>query len=508
MEEKRTGKKKLIIGIVIYALLFLAIVLIANLKQLNEWLGSVLRLLRPVLIGLGISYLCNPFFRFFERKLFFKLRPPSLRRAVSLVCTYLTVILIIALILLLIVPQLLESIVTFASNLDSYISSAIGQVNKLIENINELIDRFIQNGTALIEPLEESALRENLTGIFGGNGKNMMEQIGNINVKPLTDMIGNALDVLADVLFSFFISIYLLSTKEKRYAQIMKLRRALFSDNTNAHITRFCTIADRSFGGYIEGKLVDSLIIGILAYIAFVIFGIPYELLLATFIGITNIVPVIGPLIGAIPTSLILLLSYPDKVIPFIIIVIILQQIDGNIIGPKILGNNTGVSSLCVMIAVTVTGSLWGLVGMLLGVPLFATVLELTDEYVTTRLQKKGMPSGVENYYSNDAIVDPARNAHITTDKTVQKLERLSLRISKKQENGEKLLKREKFVLDFYGLLNRKHIIVEMTDEERSRYSAEEARKAAKREAEEFLQKYRTEAAVTAESTSDTDAVQ
>jgi hypothetical protein len=267
----------------------------------------------------------------------------------------------------------------------------------------------------------------------------------------------------------------------------MKFRHALFSDTANARITRFCTVADRSFGGFLEGKLLDSLIIGILAYVIFSIFGIPYALLLASFIGITNVVPIIGPFIGAIPTAFILLLSAPEKVIPFLIIVIILQQIDGNIIGPNILGNNTGVSSLCVMIAIIVMGSLWGLVGMLLGVPLFATILDLTDEFTTSRLQKKGLPSGVENYYSDDSIVDPTKNAHVTTDKAVQKLERHAHRIQKKRENNEPISKRESFVLGFYNFLNRHHIIMEMTDAESARYSVEEATARVKEEADAHL---------------------
>lgn len=499
MEEKSKGKKIAVISVAVSAVLLLAIVLIGALDQINGWLLGVLRLLRPVLIGLAVSYLCNPYFRFFERKVFFKLRPPSLRRTLSLICTYLLVLLIIALILLLIIPQLLESIAQFASNYDAYLASAIRQVNKTITAINDLASRATGNDTPLLELLEIGNLRQKVSALFGTEGKSLMEYLTSIDIKPITAMISEFFDVLADSLFGFFISLYLLSTKEKRYAQIMKLRRALFNDKANAHITRFCTIADRSFGGFLEGKLLDSLIIGVLAYVALSIFGIPYALLLSTFIGITNIVPIIGPIIGAIPSALILLLSAPEKVIPFIVIVIVLQQLDGNVIGPKILGNNTGVSSLCVMIAITMMGSLWGFVGMLLGVPLFATLLELTDEYVVARLQKKGLPSGVENYYSNDALVDPSRNAHLTTDKAVQKLERRALRISRKQENGEKPTRLEKLTLDFYSFLRSKRLIAEMTDEEQTRYSAEEARKLALRQAEEYLQKRRTEQELSAD---------
>ena len=275
MEEKSKGKKIAVISVAVSAVLLLAIVLIGALDQINGWLLGVLRLLRPVLIGLAVSYLCNPYFRFFERKVFFKLRPPSLRRTLSLICTYLLVLLIIALILLLIIPQLLESIAQFASNYDAYLASAIRQVNKTITAINDLASRATGNDTPLLELLEIGNLRQKVSALFGTEGKSLMEYLTSIDIKPITAMISEFFDVLADSLFGFFISLYLLSTKEKRYAQIMKLRRALFNDKANAHITRFCTIADRSFGGFLEGKLLDSLIIGVLAYVALSILEFP-----------------------------------------------------------------------------------------------------------------------------------------------------------------------------------------------------------------------------------------
>lgn len=492
MKEKKVEQRTWIVIGTVVALTVLLILLIGNLEQLNQWLGGIIKILRPVLIGLAVSYLCNPFFRFFERKVFFRLQPPSLRRTLSLVCTYLTALLILALILLLVIPQLIESVINFASNYDSYVDSAIRQANKFIDSINGMLSRLPSNNPSRLEPLNEAILQEKLSNLFGASSKDFFSQIKDLDVKPLADMISNALSLLADTVFGLFFSIYLLSTKEKRYAQVMKFRRAVFSDEANSTITRFCRIADRSFGGFLEGKLLDSLIIGLLAYVAFLIFKIPYALLLATFIGITNIVPIIGPFIGAIPSALILLLSAPEKVIPFLIIIIVLQQLDGNVIGPNILGNNTGVSSLCVMIAIIVMGSLWGLVGMLLGVPLFATILELTDELATNRLQKKGLPSGVENYYSDDSIVEPTKNAHVTTDKTVQKLERVAHRIRKKQDRNEPISKWEALVLRFYGFLNRHHIIIEMTDAESARYSVEEATAQAKEEADAFLTAYRS----------------
>ena len=297
--------------------------------------------------------------------------------------------------------------------------------------------------------------------------------------------------MLADTLFGFFISLYLLSTKEKRYAQVMKLRRALFGNAVNQKITDFCRVADRSFGGFIEGKLLDSLIIGVLTYVIISIFQIPYALLIAAFVGVTNIVPIIGPILGAIPTSFILLLTAPAKVIPFLIIIVVIQQLDGNVIGPKILGNNTGVSSLCVVIAIATMGSLWGLVGMILGVPLFATVLELVDELAVEKLQKKGMPSGLENYYAGDTVVDPEKNVYSTTDKIVQRLERHALRIEKKLNRGEALTRKERYLMWCYRMAHKYHIVNELSDEGQARFAAEDAAHDAETAATLLVQEHR-----------------
>ena len=212
----------------------------------------------------------------------------------------------------------------------------------------------------------------------------------------LFEYIEDAFFVITDIIFGLFISIYLLAGKERIYAQVMRTRKALFNQRINERITRVCDIADRSFGGFLRGKILDSTIVGVLVYIIISIMEVPYALLIAVLIGITDIVPVVGPFIGVIPSAVIILLTNPIKVIPFLLCILIVQQIDGNIIAPKILGENTGVSSLCVMIAITVMGAIWGLAGMVLGVPFFATIIELTNEFLNKRLQKKGLPTEIE----------------------------------------------------------------------------------------------------------------
>ena len=464
-----------------------------NNAAVNDWLKGLFSLLRPVLIGLVLAYLCNPIFRLLEQRILYKLRPPALRRATSLTLTYAFILLLLALVLLLILPQLIESLSDFAANYKAYMQSATNQLNRTIAAINEFAYNLSGN-EALLTYLEKGELESMIAELFGAkNTEQLLETLNKLDMQQILDMIGSAMSVIADTIFGVFISIYLLSTKEKRYAQVMKVRRAFFDDRINQRITRFCTVADRSFGGYLEGKVLDSLIVGILTFILLSIFRIPYALLIATFIGIANIVPIVGPLIGAVPTALILLISAPTKLIPFLLIVILIQQIDGNIISPKILGNNTGVSPLCVMIAVSTVGAVWGLVGMVLAVPLFATVLEMADRAFTERLQKKGMPSGVENYYAPDAIVAPSDNAHDTTDRIVRRFERYVVRLQDKCEGDERLLRRHRLPLALYRHLCAKGVIKQVTDEEQARFSSDAAATQAQDLTDATLQRMRWE---------------
>ena len=394
------NNKKLLIAIGAYAALFLALIWISNVEAFNLWMVGLLRIFRPVLIGLVLAYLCNPFFRFFERKLFYSIQPHALRRGISLFFTYLTLLLILALLLLLIVPQLVNSVMDFVADSGNYVDTALGEVNQLIDKINASAG---DADAPIIPPLDPEKIKADVADFFRELKLDHETLSGFLNLGTLSTLLSYAEGVfglLIDVAIGFFISLYLLNTKEKRYAQIMRFRRAFLPNRVNAAITRICSTADRSFGGFLRGKILDSTIIGVLVYLSISMLGVPYAVLIAVIVGITDIVPIIGPFIGVIPSAVIILLTDPGKVIPFLICILVIQQIDGNIIAPKILGENTGVSSLCVMIAITTMGTLWGLVGMIIGVPLFATVLELTGEVLENRLKEKGRSTDTDDYYT------------------------------------------------------------------------------------------------------------
>ena len=463
MEAKT--KKLWLYGVIAYASMLLLITWVVNTNELNVWLSRVLNVFRPLLIGLVLAYLLNPFFRFFENKVFEKISPFRLRRTLSLIFTYLLLFLIFALLLLLIVPQLIDSITDFLADTDSYLANGIEYLNTLIKWVNAVIDP--DNPAGPLSYVDAEAVKESASRFFTSmeiKNSDLIKYLSADNLLALFEIAGNVIFLIADIIFGFFISIYLLSSKEKRYAQVMRLRRAVLNDKINEKITRVCTVADRSFGGFLEGKIIDSAIVAVLVYIAISIFDIPYAILIATIVGITDIVPVIGPFVGVIPSSVIILLTDPGKVIPFLLCILVIQQIDGNIIAPKILGENTGVSSLCVIIAITVMGSLWGLLGMVLGVPLFATILELVDSYLEKRLRKKGIHS---------ANGEPQQES----GGLISRFKRKALRLQEDAADGGMgdLTRLERLQLSTYELAVKHHIFSETTDDALARFATERA---------------------------------
>jgi predicted PurR-regulated permease PerM len=196
-------------------------------------------------------------------------------------------------------------------------------------------------------------------------------------------------------------------------AQFAKFRRAMFKEKSDKRIEEIITLTDKSFGGFIYGKILDSLVIGILTFILLAIFDVsPYNMLIATFVGITNVIPVFGPFIGAIPSFFVVLISNPEKAFLFLILILIIQQLDGNVIGPKILGDNTGVSSLCVIVAIAICSAMWGVIGMIVGVPIFAVAIELVKRFLESRLSAKGEPTDTEHYYPADAVGNAEMDVH------------------------------------------------------------------------------------------------
>jgi len=306
------------------------------------------------------------------------------------------------------VPQIATSYNDLISRFSSYISSAIAFVDGLIRDF-PLFNGEYETITDLIDVNElMQKARDFIT-----NSGNLLTDVANYLLTYSVNVVAGA----KNLLLALIISIYLLAAKERILAQSKKICTALLPDKHIKSIFEFAQYSDRTFGGFIVGKLLDSLIIGILSFIVFAIFKMPYYPLIAVIVGVTNVIPFFGPFIGAIPSAFIIFIADPPKTIWFIILILLIQQLDGNVIGPKILGESTGLSSLGVIVSITIMSGLFGLAGMFFGVPLFAILCALGKKFVESRLQSRELPMDIGEYYSDPSFIfeeetDDQQNHH------------------------------------------------------------------------------------------------
>lgn len=410
-QEQTLHRKRTIFyiaAVVIALLLFTAAVM----TPLVDVLKNILSLLSPLIIGGVIAYLCDPILQFFEYRLFRRMKKGGARRRLSLFCTVLTALGIVALIGVMMLPQFFRSLQEFfdKDNLNQNLTYLLSWLTPIVEKLPGNID--ISTPEKFVTKLGQ------ILGTTGNSLSQFLERFQDMSgsdslIGELWILLRNLFNTFKNLFIGVFIAFYLLASKEKRIAQVKKFRRAVFSDKVDRRITEISTLADKTFGGFIYGKILDSIVIGILTFVLMTIFGIsPYNLLIATFVGVTNVIPVFGPFIGAIPSFFIVLISNPSKAFLFLVLILIIQQLDGNIIGPKILGDNTGVSSLCVIIAIAICSTLWGVAGMIIGVPLFAVVIELIKRMLEGKLEAKGEPTDTQAYYPPDALGNAEKDVY------------------------------------------------------------------------------------------------
>lgn len=389
------------VSTVIFAALVLFFYVISNLPAVSTWFKGLFAVLTPVIGGAAIAYLANPILNFFEKRVLHRIRYDIPRRMFSIFFTYLFFILVIAAIGLLIIPQLINSVKALVSQYENYMANAITNLNALIAKVTANFPALMPDGAGqeFLSLDKINALLETLLGNAGDLFNLLLENIKSYGAKLFS--------TISNVILSLFISFYLLASKEKRLAQIKKLTTAIFSEKQNAFIYKTAQLAHTTFGGFLGGKLLDALIVGVVYFIAFSIVGIPYAPMLATIMGVMNIIPFFGPIIGTIPSVFIVLISAPEKVLLLIILIVIVGQIDGNIIEPKVLSDRTGVSSLCVIIAISVMGNLWGILGMIVGVPLFAVIIALIQQFADAKLGQKGLSTDLDDYYDESGFFPP-----------------------------------------------------------------------------------------------------
>ena len=328
--------------------------------------------------------------KFFEYVVFKKMKNTNVIRGLSLLSTYVVAILAIIGFLFLLIPQLVESVADFISKFDSYLANTA-------EFVNNTYSRLIGDGEHH-EILHSEAIMKAFQDFLSSN-EGLFDSVKEIGL--------GFFNGIKNTVLAIFISIYVLISKERLKAQTKKLTTALFAEHTNFRFYRYLNLCHQTFSGFFIGKIIDSLIIGAITLVTLLIFRIPSPLLISTIICITNIIPVFGPFIGAIPSFFFIFIQDPLKALIFLVLILLIQQLDGNVIGPKILGNSTGLSSLGVIVSIVIMSSYFGIIGMILGVPIFAVLVTIVKEIIEDRLYEKNRPIDTADYYEKDSLVDP-----------------------------------------------------------------------------------------------------
>lgn len=410
MEEQKNTNEKVNLNIRPYLAIgltaFLVIVgsllfffLIDRYHGFTAIVSKMIGILQPITIGLVIAYLMTPIVNFEERHLLplaqKKMKDPEkakkLVRVISVLGALIFFVLIIAVLLLMVIPELYKSI-----------NGMIGTLPKQVNDFMDWLNEYVSSDSDISSYLEVGLTKS--TEFFENWAKtDFLPQTKNIMVGVTTGVI-NAVKVLFNVLVGIIISIYVLMSKEEFIGQSKKLMYAVLPGKSANAIIHTVHKSNEIFGGFISGKLLDSLIIGILCFICLYFMNMPYAVLVSVIVGVTNVIPFFGPYLGAIPSAILIMLASPIQGVYFIIFIVILQQFDGNILGPAILGESTGLSSFWVVFSILVGGGIFGILGMIIGVPAFAVIFYVFRRTVNHILRKKELPLSSEEYISVEKL--------------------------------------------------------------------------------------------------------
>ncbi len=359
------------LGIGFYAIL-------QNLETFSEWLGQTFSVFSPFIFAFALAYILNPLVKRFKNLLMkFIPKREKLQDNLSILLTYIVALAFFSLLVAMVIPQVILSFVTLFNSLPTYIDNIFNFLTNLENQLT------LPPETLTVFVSEESSLIEYLTDFVAG----IIPQIVDYSFQ-----FGNS---IVTIIMAIIVSIYMLHGKERLLRQSRKLLFAIFSTKKAEDVLFVLSHSNKVFSGFIIGKAIDSLIIGMLCFIGMTVLGLPYTPLISVVIGITNFIPFFGPFIGAIPSVLILLIANPWDALWFGIFVLALQQFDGNILGPYILGDSTGLSAIWVLVAIVVGGDLFGVVGMIIGVPVFAVLYHITSLTLNRILINKGINADV-----------------------------------------------------------------------------------------------------------------
>ena len=403
----RWDKKYLYWGVTAFFVIAAAILFYMALNYrplLRQGLASLLHILSPFIWGLVICYLLTPFMRLVEKKLFGplskKLYKNSKRsdgsrfaRSMSVLLSELFLLAVLTALVCLIIPQLYSSLQNMVANSPMYIETASRWITQLLEDFPE------------IEQYVSQTLGQVNTSLMDWIQNTVLPKLGSL-ISNVTSGVYYAIMGVYNLVIGIIVSVYVLSNLEQFGASAKRILYSVFSVDMAKKILEGLEFTDRTFMGFINGKLLDSAIIGLICYIVCSILRMPYALLVSVIVGVTNIIPFFGPFIGAVPSSIIILLVNPVKCLIFIAFIILLQQLDGNIIGPKILGSSVGINGFWGMFSIILGAGLFGFWGMLLGVPVFVIIYAAITGSVTRKLKRSDLPWEAADYMDM-AYIDP-----------------------------------------------------------------------------------------------------
>ncbi len=348
----------------------------------NIWSGVlfVLNVFAPLMYGFVIAYILMPVLNLFEKRVFYGVKHGVVRRGLSVFLTVIAIILAGGLLVYAIFPQIARSASDLQSSLVTYSETLQDWVNAMASKSGIIGTIF----KYLISVIDFTVLSQPISYII-----DLLYELTKDFSPYIMNFLGSFVVQLKNIILGIVFAGYLMFSKELVLAQVNKLMHVLFSDKRIAKIKKTVRYTDRTFGKYLMGAFVDAILVGVLTAVAMLIFGIPYVPLVSVIVACTNIIPVFGPFIGAVPSFLFIFVSSPVKAIIFIVIILVIQQIDGNLIAPRVLGSATGLPAIGVIIAITVMGGLFGIVGMVIGVPVFAVVGKLLQDKTDVKIEAK-----------------------------------------------------------------------------------------------------------------------
>lgn len=375
--------------------------ILSNIGSIYGWIAALISALSSFIIGFAIAYILNPSYSFFREKVFGKMlknAKPRLVKVLSILTLYIIVFGLLIFLMYIVVPQFIHSIVDCVNNLianyDSYYKTVNSFVTQVTGGDSEMLNNLLNAmSNSLMKYLKEISTSD----VFNGFDK-------------ISSIASSIVSSLFSVIIGNIISIYMLYNKEKFCAQIKKTGYAFLSKKTMYKLQRWFGKSHLAFGQYLTGVIIDALIVGCEFTVLCAIFRVPYAPLIGVVLGITNMIPFFGPYIGGIPCAIIVLVNDPWKVIILLIMMLVVQQIDGNLVAPKIIGQKTGLDAVWVIFAILVGGYFFGVLGMLLAVPVFSVVYLTIRDLISDRLEKKGMSVHTKDYLASANVAQKYNN--------------------------------------------------------------------------------------------------